>query len=382
MEDIRISFIIPVYNPSEKDDYFSECIESVIKIANRDDEILVIDDGSDNKDYILKVCEKSNNISIIRNNKNLGISSSRNIGINKSKNDFIAIIDSDDTISDINAFKNIRKQVNDNANYDLYIYGSIANKNGKTIKSIGSPEEINIYDLRLQTINRRVAKYNPVAHPVGTVWGKIFKKSFIVENNLSFGDTPNHAEDQIFFLDYLSCEPKIKVINEYAYYYRYNPDSITHKYNENSYELFNNTIVELSKRININETIETKAFLYRKTDYLLASLYDIFRKENNSRFKEKVSRVNYIICKDENLSTLNTISLNEYYEGKKLLLTKMLRKNMIITASLLLETNHTMSDMKNNIRTIINNSRIIRQKTTLHTKHHIAMKKETIAYNI
>ncbi|MBO6486680.1 MAG: glycosyltransferase family 2 protein [Pelagibacteraceae bacterium] len=88
---LNISLYIPVYNGEST-------IESVLKSALQldpgADEIIVIDDGSnDQTKEILK--KYKNKIKIIKNETNQGLGFSRNLAISKSKHQLVASIDAD-----------------------------------------------------------------------------------------------------------------------------------------------------------------------------------------------------------------------------------------------------------------------------------------------
>ena len=86
---MKISVIIPTYNRAE---FLANTIESVLNQTVEADEIIVVDDGSDDKtkgvveQYPLKYIYQ----------KNSGVSSARNRGIREASNDFICFLDSDD----------------------------------------------------------------------------------------------------------------------------------------------------------------------------------------------------------------------------------------------------------------------------------------------
>jgi len=86
----KVSIFIPTYNDAKNLDI---CIQSVLNQEYKFDEIIVVNDCStDNTNEILK---KYNQVTIINNLTNKGVSYSRNIGIKKCKNEIIAGIDSD-----------------------------------------------------------------------------------------------------------------------------------------------------------------------------------------------------------------------------------------------------------------------------------------------
>lgn len=90
-----ISVIIPLYN-SEK--YVVEAIESVLNQSYKNIELVIVDDySSDNSFEIAKRYEKiDKRVSVIRNEKNIGVAKTRNEGIINSCGEYIALLDSDD----------------------------------------------------------------------------------------------------------------------------------------------------------------------------------------------------------------------------------------------------------------------------------------------
>lgn len=91
-----ISVIVPVYNAEE---YLSDCLCSLIRQTCRELEILVVDDGSE--DRSAAVCmeweKRDGRIRLLRK-KNGGVSSARNLGLAEAKGEYIAFVDADDWI--------------------------------------------------------------------------------------------------------------------------------------------------------------------------------------------------------------------------------------------------------------------------------------------
>lgn len=89
-----ITVIIPVYNVQK---FLHRCIDSVVKYATSNVEIIVVDDGStDNSGVICrKYNNKYNNVILIRK-ENGGLSSARNRALDKATGDYICFLDSDD----------------------------------------------------------------------------------------------------------------------------------------------------------------------------------------------------------------------------------------------------------------------------------------------
>ena len=92
-----ISVIIPVYN-TEK--YLGRCINSVLSSTYKNFEILLIDDGSN--DRSLEICRNYGNRDCrirVFTQENQGASAARNRGIEESCGEWIVFVDSDDVIS-------------------------------------------------------------------------------------------------------------------------------------------------------------------------------------------------------------------------------------------------------------------------------------------
>ena len=364
---VKISFIIPTYNPSEEKDYFSECLSSIEKVFQKGDEILVIDDGSTNRSYIKNICNQYNNITIKRINKNSGISHARNIGIKICKNNYYTIVDSDDLFFDTEAFKNIRSQVNSRDKIDMYAFGAASISNGELTynMSINNPKDTE--DLLLNILFTPFADYRPKLYSAVSSWGKIYRKTFTIRNNLTYEEIPHRAEDCVFFLDYLAANPKIKVIEEYAYFYRTNEDSVTHQYNPDMYKMISNTVKSLEKRIDLNNPKECEAMLYRKVSYIATAMNNVFHINNKSNLYSKYKASRNILWSDDNLDALQSVDFSRYSFGKSGTLLKLLRHNMILIPSILMEARRRAIIAKRFTMALIRKARLA--ISTIKTKH-------------
>jgi len=90
----KISVIIPVYNTAQ---YIEKCINTVRNQTYSNIELIVVDDGSNQKTKN-KLKELSSKIDVLIYQENRGQSTARNVGIENAKGDFIIFIDSDDYV--------------------------------------------------------------------------------------------------------------------------------------------------------------------------------------------------------------------------------------------------------------------------------------------
>ena len=96
----KVSIITASYN---YENYIKETIESVIAQTFQDWEMIIVDDGSkDNSVEVIKsYCEKDSRIKLYqhKNGLNKGLPETVKLGIEKAKGEWIAFLESDDTIT-------------------------------------------------------------------------------------------------------------------------------------------------------------------------------------------------------------------------------------------------------------------------------------------
>lgn len=198
-----LSIIIPIYN-TEK--YLDECIQSLLKqdISAEDYQIICVNDGStDGSLNILQKYEAETSNIIVVNQKNSGVCVARNAGIDIADGDYIWFIDSDDYIEKDILGNLMHKAYSEN--YDRVIFGNYYFIDGKN-----STEGMTVNTSWSDSI----------------VWRSIFKREFIVQNNLYFhyGDLV-YGEDALYMYEVKRCYPKTLEIAQPIYYHRDRPCS-------------------------------------------------------------------------------------------------------------------------------------------------------------
>lgn len=113
---MKISVIIPVYNVEQ---YLSQCIDSVISQTYKNLEIILVNDGS--QDRSGRICddyaEKDLRIRVLHQ-KNSGVSVARNAGISIAIGQYITFVDSDDWILP-EMYENMMNCVKDSSPIDV-----------------------------------------------------------------------------------------------------------------------------------------------------------------------------------------------------------------------------------------------------------------------
>lgn len=97
MNNLMISVIVPVYNV---EDYLKECIDSILSQEYEETEIILVDDGSQDKsgDICDAYAARYDNVQVVHQ-KNAGLAAARNVGIRHAKGDYLLFVDSDDYIA-------------------------------------------------------------------------------------------------------------------------------------------------------------------------------------------------------------------------------------------------------------------------------------------
>ena len=210
---MKYSVIIPVYNVEK---YIDRCLKSIISQNYDDLEIIVVDNGS--TDSSGSICDtyanEHSNISVYHI-ENHGVGSARNFGLSKARGEFIYFVDSDDYL-----VGNLFAEFEDKLVLDLDLavfsyYDSFEEdltEKQRTEKSL--PFKGN-YD---KDGFIKIFKELLLSNMLYTVWNKIYRREFLLENNFSF-EQYELGEDVRFNLDVYREVNKIYLSQDSYYVY-------------------------------------------------------------------------------------------------------------------------------------------------------------------
>ncbi|WP_026364374.1 glycosyltransferase family 2 protein [Brachyspira innocens] len=289
---IKVSVIVPIFNVEK---YLKKCLDSVINQTLKDIEIICINDCSTDgsKDIVLEYIQKDKRIKLISNEKNSGIGITRNEGINTSVGEYISFIDSDDYIS-CNYLEELYKTA---LKYDADIV--FTNNINIVRDNIIKPyyhNRIHIWKKKFKNTwqegisNFNVGtpeKENTPEYPLVSSVNKIFKREFIIKNNMKFQNFIV-SEDTEFFYKYLLYMPKMFYNNNAQYYYVQRKSSITHsiekdnKMASDSLKVFKN-IFNFYKEKDISLLGECN--FYNFTSFLF--VFNNYKADNKNEFYKK-----------------------------------------------------------------------------------------------
>ena len=288
---IELSIIVPVYNVEK---YITACLKSLTKQTFKNIEIICINDGStDNSLEKLKKFSKQDSRIIVIDQPNKGVSASRNKGLLISKGEFIAFVDSDDFL-DLNAYEKCMESFKKN-NSDIVVYEYQLYPYQKRHLKLENHFYVNDSFSAIQNYNINNA-----------LWNKVFRKSVIIKNNITFKEDMIYGEDDLFRLMTFTKAERIATITGVSYHYRRYRKGNTEENLSNEKKLINDI-----KRSNylIDYFIENKYFDYY--DYLLNfTLKETFYRIvnlNDYQKKKIYSETILNLCKNKLLNKVNNV---------------------------------------------------------------------------
>lgn len=226
---MELSIIVPIYNV---EDYLEECLKSLYNIKNIKLEIILVNDGS--KDNSFKIMEKFKEIypekTVLINKENGGLSSARNAGMKAAVGEYISFIDSDDFI-DVGEFEKFFKE-GQKDKLDVMV----GNMRYYTPEKTGD-----------SLFRSDIVKNSGIVNGIDFFWNlfqkpkcfreevvdDIYKREFLVKNNIWFNENIVHEDSEFTPLVYLKAE-KVKYIDRAFYFYRQRTGSIMNKVSEKS----------------------------------------------------------------------------------------------------------------------------------------------------
>jgi len=265
---IDISLIVPVYNIPIP--FLEKCFESIIKQDKTNIEVIIINDGSDTKisNYIEKFAENQPDFHVVHI-KNSGVSVARNIGIEKARGEWIAFIDSDDWI-DEKYLSTMWDKVKYDDRVDICISNCIIDNGSSQVENIFIPSDVVEFGkirtiLIGQLISKKLGGYYPKHIAAGVPWSKIFRKEFIIRNNIKFIPDLRRMQDNVFCFEAYCKSKSIVTVNHFGYHYRKDDSSATNRYNDNIQKDFDNYFTEVDKIV--NSLIDRKS-LYKSAIFI------------------------------------------------------------------------------------------------------------------
>ena len=228
-----VSIVVPVYNVEL---YLARCIDSILAQTLKEIQIILVDDGA--KDSCPQICDeyaaKDSRIQVIHKS-NGGLASARNAGIKVAEGKYLLFVDSDDWIDKetVEELVNIVERESVDfvrfrpvyANWPDYEDGTLCDFGTEKMLQEGkySKEDIvrDIYPILFATPELTLG-------PIVAATRSLYRKSFIIKNNLYFDEAVRYSEDTIFSAKVVMAADSFYYLDGGRYYhYFFNSSSIT-----------------------------------------------------------------------------------------------------------------------------------------------------------
>lgn len=188
-----VSIIVPIYNASK---HITVLVDSVRRQRYMNWELLLVDDGSNDDSF--DVCKRlsfdDDRVKVFHQ-ENQGPSAARNLGIISSSGDWVTFIDADDLILDnyISSMVDILEENLKDIVVDMVCLSYLVADNAGN----------NIFSYRTQVYSsvKDAISNTSILHRCSP-WAKLFRKSVILDHNISFDVDLKHSEDRLFVYNY------------------------------------------------------------------------------------------------------------------------------------------------------------------------------------
>lgn len=277
----KISIVVAVYNAEKT---LKKCVESLLNQTYNNIEIILVNDCS--KDNSLDICTEysktNDNVKVISNEKNSGVSATRNNGINNSTGEYICFVDSDDYVE---------------SNYIEVLYYYYQKYNTVPICGFVYHDEYNhakpvkySWNGNEELVSLGEAFRLKSELYLTALWNKLFDRRLIVEKNIRFDTNISVGEDLRFSVEYFDKNniSEVYVLKKPLYHYM--------KLSGNS--LISGFVDDFDRE--------------KKSLNLIRNLAIKYNKNADAEYEKAIEQVKismiYLIMRDKNLSHNNRIT--------------------------------------------------------------------------
>lgn len=215
---LKISILTPIYGVEK---YIEQCARSLFEQSYASIEYIFVDDCTPDKSIgilqslLKEYPERAQQVRIIHHDRNRGVGAARQTALMAATGDYLLFADSDDMLPEDAVEKLARKA--DSSHADLIDGGYREWCEGKAGR-LQKP-----FDVSDKNLLKLLVCQNIITN---RLWGRIYKRSPIMEHRIFFEEGINYAEDLFWNAQFMFYGKKVD-IDDAVYYYRID--------NENSY---------------------------------------------------------------------------------------------------------------------------------------------------
>lgn len=255
-----VTISIPIFK-CEK--FIIRCLESVKKQTYKNLEIVLVNDCTPDESMLLVKNFMDANpdltIKIIEHQENSGLSVVRNNGIKASTGKYLFFLDSDDEIT-TDCIELLVKKAEKTGAQIIIAQNRWINTFDNTTKDFGFPTitEKKYYDNNLEIFS----VYSKGGFPSSS-WNKLFKKDFIVDNQIYF--VPGlFAQDELWFFHLLLKTDTLAIIDDITYLYYLHGESVIFNRKKKNFENYLTILEYLTKSYKEEKNSELKMLIKNK----------------------------------------------------------------------------------------------------------------------
>ena len=311
---IDISIIVPIYNVEK---YLRECIDGLLEQTFKNYELILINDGS--TDDSANICNKYKKIDSrikVIHQRNQGVSAARNAGLDSATGKYIYFCDADDYMSMDLLKENFESAEKYEANMVIFGYNSVENNSIIQTHNVANSA---FYEAKYDFRNHYIELHQN--YLTYTLWNKLYKRDYIVENQINFDGELRIGEDAVF--NYNLYENIDRVYINSNCYYNYRMFRENSALNIESYDNYHMRVKEVTKleelfiKWGLNKEREN-LILLEKYQNINIYYYKIFANKKLKKFKSKLRVMQQILKEEPNKKALNYIYNNKSIESNRL----------------------------------------------------------------
>lgn len=292
-----ISIGVAVYNVKA---YLVACLDSILRHASEEIEVLVVDDASCDGSGNLcdSYAKRSPFIRVIHFPYNCGICAVRNTILREATGKWLFFVDGDDLLPE--EFSAVAKSLL-HLPYDLIFFDYISCQEQvfQYTASIGqpvielSPQVLEAYCISCATgAPCRLADARLHSVRYTSVWAKAYRRAFLLEQNLWFPEKQEKSQDVLFnTLVYHACR-SAAYIPVVMYGYRKHPNSVCNRYHSDFLpgmeQLMERNLAHITEFFPGREDLLDDFLHYRVAGILLDTMrLSIFHPDNPMRYHQR-----------------------------------------------------------------------------------------------
>ncbi|MER5176801.1 glycosyltransferase family A protein [Streptomyces sp. NPDC002896] len=200
---LKVSVVVPVYNAGP---YIEKCAETLLRqsIGQDDYEVVYVDDGStdDSAERLDRLAARHAHVRVHHQENSGWPGKPRNVGVRMSRGEYVQFVDQDDELG-LEALERLYALGKRNGS-DIVL--------GKTAGTMAGPSNVFARTVDRCTVEDHALFESLTPH-------KMFRRAFLLENEIRFPEGRCRLEDQLFMAHAYSVAKCVSVVGDYPCYY-------------------------------------------------------------------------------------------------------------------------------------------------------------------